>query len=421
MSYELDALSNMSIGTESLSTSYNQSGGFLFSRLHDKNTNKMFEAARDRDINTVSVLLQNNLVDNYGATDHNNNTILHYLARDYDMYNKNNNLIENVLSSKDLKSFINKQNKHGDTAMHLAVKYGNVEMANKLDKAGCDMTIKNKDGLKIEAESVNSEQYHNIMDNTKGTTSTTGTTGTNNLTSADIDTVTNIINKFFTSTRPTDNFTFSDNTLAMTNNNDTGRNSHKVSTSTLDTEAFLNDIFGQVDQSGGAKKSSKKVTRGKRTLVTKKGSSGRNMSRENQLGRLIARQGSEIHKTVMDKIMKILKLNKDKQEDVEKARNYKAVLWNKVKQNSKLISNLDRSVELEKMVTPENLAKLDPKKVEKEGAKLREESRKAKEKRMADKKGSPNTTSETSVKPVSKSVSKIISNGGFSETSYSEF
>jgi hypothetical protein len=74
-------------------------------------------------------------------------------------------------------------------------------------------------------------------------------------------------------------------------------------------------------------------------------------------------QCRQIHNKVLDKIIKLLKLNKDKPEDIEQAKNYKAIMWSQVIKNKNFKSNLDKSVELEWITTLANLKKIDSTKV----------------------------------------------------------
>lgn len=80
----------------------------------------------------------------------------------------------------------------------------------------------------------------------------------------------------------------------------------------------------------------------------------------------IARQSSDIHERTVMKIIEILKLNKDKPEDVQKARNYKAAIYKMIKEKNPLLNNFDRAVEMEKSITKEMLNSIDINKVTKE-------------------------------------------------------
>ena len=84
------------------------------------------------------------------------------------------------------------------------------------------------------------------------------------------------------------------------------------------------------------------------------------------IARQISRQSSDIHERAVMKIIEILKLDKNNQNDVQKARNYKAAIYKMVKEKNPLLNNFDRAVEMEKSITKEILAKIDITKVSQE-------------------------------------------------------
>jgi hypothetical protein len=139
------------------------------------------------------------------------------------------------------------------------------------------------------------------------------------------------------------------------------------------TEDFLNDLLVQLN--GGAKQP-KKIS-GIRKLNTE----------SDQLDRVTADQSNQIHKQVLEMIIKFLpkidkkyaKLEELDLEDI--GRNYKAILWQIVKKNKDLINNLDKSKKLLELTTLTELKKINPE----EGKQLREESRKRREERQKDK------------------------------------
>lgn len=93
----------------------------------------------------------------------------------------------------------------------------------------------------------------------------------------------------------------------------------------------------------------------------------RDMSRMSELSRLINNQSSEIHERVVKKIMELMKV------DEQVARDYKAALWRKVKEaHPDMKSNLDLSVEMEKLALKKNLKDVDLE----QAKKFREESKK---------------------------------------------
>ena len=84
------------------------------------------------------------------------------------------------------------------------------------------------------------------------------------------------------------------------------------------------------------------------------------------IARQINRQSSEIHERVVLKIIELLKLNKNSEEDMQKARNYKAAIYRMVKEKNPLLNNFDRAVEMEKLITLETLKSINIDKITKE-------------------------------------------------------
>jgi hypothetical protein len=130
-------------------------------------------------------------------------------------------------------------------------------------------------------------------------------------------------------------------------------------------------------QSGGKKKSSKKSKKSKISRINKddKVSTYSEVSVDpinsdasdiSDIARQISRQSSDIHERVVDKIIELLKLDKTKSDDVQKARNYKAAIYRNIKEKNPLLNNFDRAVEMEKAITKEMLKSIDIDKVTKE-------------------------------------------------------
>ena len=156
-------------------------------------------------------------------------------------------------------------------------------------------------------------------------------------------------------------------------------------------EVSVNNIKNTIEQKGGKKSSKKSKSKskskskkdkhisrihGERTIstfseITSKisdnqkyvdpvNSDGSDIS---DIAHQIARQSSDIHERTVMKIIEILKLNKDKPEDMQKARNYKAAIYRIVKEKNPLLNNFDRAVEMEKSITKEMLNSIDINKV----------------------------------------------------------
>jgi hypothetical protein len=152
----------------------------------------------------------------------------------------------------------------------------------------------------------------------------------------------------------------------------------------------ISDINNSIKQMGGKKKSSKKSKKsskkskinglsriqGERPLTTFPDVSSEDQqyvdpvksdgSDISDIARQISRQSSDIHERAVMKIIEILKLDKNKSEDVQKARNYKAAIYKMVREKNPLLNNFDRAVEMEKSITKEMLNSINIEKVSKE-------------------------------------------------------
>ncbi len=164
----------------------------------------------------------------------------------------------------------------------------------------------------------------------------------------------------------------------------------------LDTERILEDIMSQQNrlkqnQFGGKKRGSKKGSSKKDSKKARKGSKkpkkmsrqslGENISLQSEISvsalssdnseisdiaRQISRQSTDVHERTVQKIIKLLKLDENSQQDVQKARNYKAAIYRMIKEKNPLLNNFDRAVEMEKSITLELLKSIDITKVTKE-------------------------------------------------------
>lgn len=111
--------------------------------------------------------------------------------------------------------------------------------------------------------------------------------------------------------------------------------------------------------------------------------------RETKLGEMIKRQNRNVHKEVVEKIQKILDISEDA------AKIYKTLLWDHIKKEFPKLSNMDQTIEMDKLVTEVKGSRTSAqikkflKTFEKkfgEGEKIREKHKKEAEKRMKDKK-----------------------------------
>lgn len=134
-------------------------------------------------------------------------------------------------------------------------------------------------------------------------------------------------------------------------------------------------------------------------------------SRMSEFSRLINNQSNEIHERVVKKIMELMKV------DEQVARDYKAALWRKVKaEHPDMKSNLDLSVELEKLALKKNLKDVNLE----EAKKIREESKKRRTEMINKKKTFTKVkkTSQDSDEMSPTSQNYVPSDGEYSNTSF---
>jgi hypothetical protein len=386
MSIGFDSLnSEMSIGTDNNSDAYTsknnlntQRGGFFWGSnkvggdLSNANNSKILLAAKEKNYNVVSFMVKNNMVSDFSCKDQDQNSLLHYLAAGGGN-TEALTVAKLIVNSSNVKNFINLQNGSGDTPLHVAVKNGCTGFASLLDSCGCDKKTENKDGFAVGVES----------ESLAGG----GLSSKSSLSKSQ--------NTFFPF-----NFTQNSSNTRETSFEPMSLNTHKntqntTQSTTNSTDAFIKNIvskynnYDMQDESildGGAKKRSTKSKKSSKKSKKIKRNSGY------ELSRLISRQSNEIHDRVKEKIFELMKLDKNNEKDQEIMKNYKAVLWRlMMKEHPELTSNLDKSVQLEKMTTLEILKDIDPKK----GIAYREESRQKRDELNASKPGSK-TGSETS-------------------------
>ena len=148
----LNNLSDMSFSTDS--KQYNRQEGGFFGLFGQNVANKVDSAALDAAKNgdTQGILdyfISKDLITSYKKQDADGNTILHYLLMSS---NPVLNLIKKIISRPDSKTFINKQNKNGDTPLLISLKYGHHDLCTYLIERGAAKSIKNKQGEYVETE-----------------------------------------------------------------------------------------------------------------------------------------------------------------------------------------------------------------------------------------------------------------------------
>jgi hypothetical protein len=152
------------------------------------------------------------------------------------------------------------------------------------------------------------------------------------------------------------------------------------------------NTFDEYNQNAGYSKGSRYLKKNSELLDFMSESS---RGERSELGRLIARESSDIHDRVVKKIAEILDISE------ENAKIYKAALYNRVKNEQPELNNFDRAVEMEKLVTKENLEEIDFEKWKNLISSYRKEKPK---KERKNKTNTPTTTiSKTTLSPSSVS------------------
>ena len=149
-SNNLNTFDNLSELSHSELTEIHQTGGFFNLFSGDSKIDKaVLEAVRLKKYDVVDFFVEKDLISSYKCQDENGNTLLHYLALDYDVTSK---IINKILKRKDVKSFINIQNNNGDTPLILSVIASQHDLCEKFINMGADKSIKNNQSLSIETE-----------------------------------------------------------------------------------------------------------------------------------------------------------------------------------------------------------------------------------------------------------------------------
>jgi hypothetical protein len=160
---------------------------------------------------------------------------------------------------------------------------------------------------------------------------------------------------------------------------------------------------------GGVRRKSKKSSKKSSKKPSKKSSKkSSKMSRMNtdtnteisEMAREITNQANDVHDRAIEKIAKILNLDRKNTDDDLKARVYKNAIYRMVKKDHPELNYFDRAVEMEKSITKDALNKIDIKK------ELADREKIMSEKADSQKSNKPTTMSSLSSTPVKKSTKK---------------
>lgn len=406
------------IGSESATSSYapevynkNQSGGWWFFN-NSNNKNLAIKACTEREFAALSFMIRNDVVTDFSETDRTNGcTVLHYVCKFYREIPHVNEVINKILASKNLSSFINKQDDNKNTALHIALETENHELCELLIQHGADPKIRNAMGNYIltDAEPVVECQKeikkhidvikHIDIDVKKGTRPNIFAKKRENYDIDDKLTESNLVqillalegrrkqknNIDVTQTEFTENMPaqLGATTVPLTDLIDTDDFIQKVMEQgnqlkkVQSTNVMPMNEFRDVNMTGGSSKNSKVKVFGSRRMnlysdfdVLLGGSeenendfdSDDNMEDElegsdtessDELSRQVKTQVDIIHDRTIDKIAEIMGVSRDI------ARNYKAALYRQVKDSKPELNGYERAIEMEKMATKDVLDKID--------------------------------------------------------------
>jgi hypothetical protein len=414
----------LSIGTESNTQTTLQKGGFFWSLDGRSEADKIaLKAAQLRNYYVLDFFINQNLIKNYGAQDSDGCTILHYLVRESSQ--NVGPLVDKILARSDSKSFIDVQDKNGDTPLIAAVKAGNHEMADKLVGSGSDKTKKNKQGFYVLSESesmivtptaqmgqmdqmMQQQPQQQPQPQLQSAQSDGQELQMTDLSPEQLsETIRAVVNTFMQGQQQSRDTEATDASLMLPENlalSDTPQGQQQQQPMTgggdEDTEAFLNSLISKYNQAGGAEDQETEAFLN--SLLSKYGQSGGAdgsttdaviddfLNEENygqcggarfgrrkipsytdgaheskparELSRLIDDQSRENHRQAVDMILEKLGLSKDKEDDLRVAKRLKGALFKEVlRENREISSPLDLAAKLKEKV--EGLKKTDMKKM----------------------------------------------------------
>lgn len=130
------------------------SGGFCFLSSDKNKANiAVLIAAYQKRYDIVTFLMVNDLVTDYSKkSQYSGQTLLQHIVVDYPVISRADFLINKILQTKNISSFINSQDNDGNTALHLAAMSRNDELCERLISAGANKNIKNKNNNYVATE-----------------------------------------------------------------------------------------------------------------------------------------------------------------------------------------------------------------------------------------------------------------------------
>jgi len=337
----------LSIGTESLYSSDNKNqtgGGFLsslFGSSGDVCVAKIALNAFNDKFPQISCYIINDQLKNHetidlSATDNKGRTLLHHLVVYCKTLLECKKILVEVLSKCGSKSYVNIQDCNGNTPAHYALYLELDDVVELLVQTGANLSIRNNKGYHIKPKQVSSNDIFSKISEREQSR--------DNELNRSIDNIVNMFRGTESDTigyiRPTETAQVSDNNLLSDANS-------------IDIlKSVLNNFRG-----GSRKNNDCERVVGNRKMITYSevsvgGVSDPELSDSSNLfARAVENKASEAHHNAVLRIKENLGVSD------EEAKAYKALIWDKLKEEMKGSSNYDRSMELEKRASDVNYLK----------------------------------------------------------------
>lgn len=361
------------VGTET-SPVFNKKGGGLFG--DDDNSQKALKAAIEKEYAALSFLIRNGMVSDYTQQDPlTGQTILHYVARNYQKIPNSDEVINKILADSSVGSFINIQDKNNDTPLHIALESGNQPLVNAFIRAGADPKIKGNLGRYIVEDNAADQSSVFVAKQPLMEGSETDIRNViNKLIAIDrapesdysaampktLNTEIFQTDKFLDELSKPKEYTIKINSLPSNLSNLTGGKLINGSRR-LNAYSEYENMFGgdSDDDDDNCSKKSKSKSKKHKTKYNKAATDSEIEQDMRGLSRQAHSQVDTIHERTVNTIIKILNLDPTNEADKKKARIYKGVLYRRVKTEQPDLKGYDRAIEMEKLATRENLDNID--------------------------------------------------------------
>ena len=290
---------------------------------------QLLQACKEKKYDVVKFIIMNNKSLNFDPKYKNedNNTLLHYIIKDYKDIPDGKSIINTLLSRNDVKTFINEQGANGDTPLVTAVK-NNMNLCELLIDNGANKKIKNNGNMGVTSCS-ESIQHLSPHKNNKIS---------NNIN--EFNSITSDTLNFYTASQQDNSYTKKSNTISTKGGKITGIDNNKIkqpttikensdysltSVSSAEFIKFIKNFMDGTQQKGGGEN----ITLGTRQLkvYNQRGFGIRDPKLENEI--------TEIFLKAKNNIKDTLKLD-----DID-ALTYRKALYQYVKKENPDMSKMD--------------------------------------------------------------------------------